>query len=372
MSTGAAIVGGGFMGQVHAEALARIGVPVLGIVGSTPERAAVAGLAPPYRSFVDMLDDDRVDAVHICSPNHVHHQQSLAAMRAGKHVICEKPLAMTSAEAHELCDTARDLDRVNAVCFINRFYPLCQEAAARVDSGLVGSVRLITGAYLQDWLSEETDWNWRLDPELGGSLRAVGDIGSHWLDLVGYIIGQRVDAVMADLTTVIPQRLRPTGSVETFAQSDGTGEPVTMTTEDVAGVLLRFSGGARGVVTLSQVSSGRKNNMSFEVSGANASLAWGLENPEQLWIGLRNAPNQIQLRGIPGAGGPPGDYPAGHAQGYPDTFKALFRAVYEVIERGKAPETQDYPTFDDGLEQVLVGEAIAESARIGRWVSVQR
>jgi predicted dehydrogenase len=372
MSVGAAIVGTGFMGQVHAEALARIGVPVVGIVGSTPERATASGLARAYGSFGDMLDDDRIDVVHICSPNHLHHGQSLAAMCAGKHVICEKPLAMTVAEARELRDTAAALDRVNAVCFINRFYPLCQEAAARVASGLIGRVRLVTGAYLQDWLSEETDWNWRLDPELGGSLRAVGDIGSHWLDLVSYVSGQRIDAVMADLTTVVPQRMRPTGSVETFAKSDGTGEPVTVTTEDVAGVLLRFSGGARGVLTLSQVSPGRKNNLSFEVSGADASLAWGLENPEQLWIGLRNAPNQIQLRGTPGAGGPPGDYPAGHAQGYPDTFKAMFRAVYAAIEHGKTPETQNYPTFDDGLEQVLVGEAIAESARVGQWVSVQR
>src|SRR5262249_16055968 len=154
----------------------------------------------------------------------------------------------------DLRNAARDLDRVNAVCFINRFYPLCQEAAAQVDSGLVGAVRLVNGVYLQDWLSEDTDWSWRLDPELGGSLRAVGDIGSRWLGLVGYVTGQRIEAVIADLTTVIPRRLRPTGSVETFVQSDGTGDWTTITTEDIAGVLLRFSGGARGVLTLSQVS----------------------------------------------------------------------------------------------------------------------
>ena len=365
MSTGAAIVGAGFMGRVHAEALARIGVPVLGIVGSTPERAAASELAPAYGSFDEMLDDDRVDAVHVCSPNQLHHEQSLAAMRAGKHVICEKPLATTPTQARELRDTANTLDRVNAVCFINRFYPLCQDAASRVGSGSVGPVRLVTGHYLQDWLAKDTDWNWRLDTAVGGSLRVVGDIGSHWLDLVGYVTGQRIDAVMADLTTVIPQRLRPTGSVETFAQSDGPGESVTVTTEDIAGVLLRFSGGARGVLTLSQVSPGRKNNMSFEVSGADASLAWGLENPEQLWIGYRDGPNQLQLRDT-------GDYPPGHPQGYPDAFKALFRAVYSAIERGETPETQHYPTFEDGLEQVLVGEAIAESARVGQWVSVRR
>ncbi len=361
----AAIVGTGFMGRVHAEALARIGVPVVGVVGSTPQRAASSGLATPYRSFDEMLDDDRVDAVHICSPNDRHHEQVLAALQAGKHVICEKPLALTAAQARELCSTAAESGLVNAVCFINRFYPLCRDAATRVGSGSVGPVRLITGHYLQDWLAKDTDWNWRLDTAVGGSLRVVGDIGSHWLDLVGYVSGQRIDAVMADLTTAIPQRIRPTGSVETFAQSDGTGEQVTVTTEDMAGVLLRFSGGARGVLTLSQISPGRKNNMSFELSGADASLAWGLENPEQLWIGYRDGPNQLQLRDT-------GDYPAGHAQGYPDAFKALFRAVYAAVADGKPPETPGYPTFDDGLEQVLVGEAIAESARVGQWVSVQR
>jgi predicted dehydrogenase len=361
----AAIVGTGFMGRVHAEALARIGVSVVGFVGSSPDRVTASGLAPAYGSFDEMLDDHRVDAVHICSPNGLHHEQVMAALRAGKHVVCEKPLALTAAQAHELCDIATEFGRVNAVCFINRFYPLCQDAASRVSSGSVGPVRLITGHYLQDWLAKDTDWNWRLDTAVGGSLRVVGDIGSHWLDLVGYVSGQRIDAVMADLTTAIPQRIRPTGSVETFARSDGTGEAVTVTTEDIAGVLLRFSGGARGVLTLSQISPGRKNNLSFEVSGVDAALAWGLETPEQLWIGHRDGPNQLQLREA-------GDYPAGHAQGYPDTFKAMFRAVYAAVADGKVPETPDYPTFDDGLEQVLVGEAIAESARLGQWVSVQR
>ena len=348
----AAIVGTGFMARAHAESLARNGVPVLGVVGSSRERAAAAGIAEPYLSLADMLADDRVDTVHICSPNHCHYEQSLAALRAGKHVICEKPLAMTPAQACEIRDTAEDLGLVNAVCFISRFYPLCQEAATRVDSGIAGSVRLVTGTYLQDWLAKDTDWNWRLDPEIGGPLRVVGDIGSHWLDLVGFVCGQRIVEVMADLATVIPQR---------FLDS----EPTAVATEDMAGVLLRFDGGARGVLTLSQVSPGRKNHLAFEVSGSAASLSWGSENPEQLWIGHRDEPNQVQLRAV-------GDYPPGHAQGYPDAFKAMFRAVYTAIAAGIAPEKADYPTFDDGLEQVLIGDAIAESARLGRWVAVQR
>lgn len=359
----AAIVGTGFMARTHAEALARIRVQVRGVVGSSPERSV--DFAPTYPSFDEMLADDRVDVVHICSPNHLHVEQALAALEAGKHVVCEKPLAMTSADAHHLHAAAAEHGLINAVCFISRFYPLCQDAALRVESGSLGAVRLVTGNYLQDWLSKDTDWNWRLDPSVGGTLRAVSDIGSHWLDLVSFVTGQRIESVMADLTTVVPTRQRPSGPVETFASSSGPTEPVEMTTEDAAGILLRFEDGARGVLTVSQVSPGRKNQLAFEVSGSQASLAWGSENPEQLWIGYRDAPNRIQLRDN-------GDYPAGHAQGYPDAFKALFRAVYADIEIGKPAERPDYPTFEAGLEQVVVGEAIAESARLGAWVSVER
>jgi predicted dehydrogenase len=350
------------MARVHAESLARIGVAVMGFVGSSP--------GPVYSDLNEMLADASVEVVHICSPNYLHYEQALAALRAGKHVICEKPLAMTTAQARELRNLAADLGLVNAVCFVSRFYPLCQEAQARVRSGEVGSARMITGTYLQDWLSRETDWNWRLDPGVGGSLRAVCDIGSHWLDLVSYVSGQRVEAVMADLTTVIPQRLRPLETVETFAQSTAETVPTAVTTEDMAGILLRFDGGARGVLALSQVSPGRKNHLSWELSGAEASLGWGSENPEQLWIGHRDGPNQIQLRST-------GEYPAGHAQGYPDAFTSLFRAVYaataaSVAGSGNVAAAPNFPTFDDGLQQMLVGDAIAESARLGRWVPVQR
>lgn len=341
---GAAIVGTGWMGRVHAEALARIGIEVVGVVGSSSDRAAAAGLGAYYCSFEEMLDDPRVRSVHICSPNHLHHAQAMAAMRTGKHVICEKPLALTPAQASDLLTAASDFGVVNAVCFINRFYPLCETAAARVRSGDLGPLRLVTGSYLQDWLSKDTDTNWRLDPERGGPLRAVSDIGSHWLDLVTFITGQRVESVMADLTTALPER------------SD---------TDDIAGALLRFDGGARGVLTVSQVSPGRKNQLAVEVSGADASLRWDLENPEQLWIGHRDQPNHLQLRDT-------GDYPAGHTQGYPDAFKALFRAVYDAIEADEPPQQPDYPTFADGFEQVLVADAIAESARLETWVPIQR
>src|SRR5919108_3462996 len=233
----ASVVGTGFIGVVHVEALRRLGVEVTGVVGSTPERAAekarAAALPPPYESFEAMLSDPRVDVVHLTTPNHLHFEQARAALAAGKHVVCEKPLAMDSAETGELLRLAEDSGLVHAVNFNIRFYPQCQTARARVQDGEIGDVRLVSGGYLQDWLLHDTDWNWRLDPAAGGSLRAVGDIGSHWLDLVTFITGRHVEAVMADLTTFIPIRKQPTGPVETFSAGAG-GETVDtpMETED--------------------------------------------------------------------------------------------------------------------------------------------
>jgi predicted dehydrogenase len=376
----AGIVGTGFMASVHTEALRRIGVTVLGLVGSSPERgrehAEALGLPSAYGTYHDLVGDDRVDVVHVCSPNHLHHEHALGALRAGKHVVCEKPLATSSAEATELCDVAHSSGLVHAVCFMQRFYPQCQEARRRVQFGEVGNVRLVTGTYLQDWLAHETDWNWRLDPGLGGSLRAVGDIGSHWLDLAGFITGRRVDAVMADLATAIPTRLRPlAASAPTFGgPADGPSERTPIDTEDMAGILIRFDDGSRGVLTLSQVSPGRKNHLSIELSGSTASLRWCAENPEELWIGRRDEPNQILLRGaVPGGQATTaGDYPAGHVQGFPDAFKAMYRAVYRAVAADGVTAVPDYPTFDDGLEQALVADAIAASTRNGSWTRIDR
>ncbi|TPG29556.1 Gfo/Idh/MocA family protein [Mycolicibacterium hodleri] len=378
-SVRAAIVGTGFMASVHAEALRRIGVPVLGVVGSSPERGSAQtsalGLPSPYPAYRDLLADDRVDVVHVCSPNHLHHEHALGALQAGKHVVCEKPLAMTSEEAADLCDVAHSSGLVNAVCFIQRFYPQCQEARRRVRSGETGNVRFITGTYLQDWLSEETDWNWRLNPRLGGTLRAVGDIGSHWLDLAGFITGNRIESVIADLAIAIPTRLRPVGpsGAATFSAAvDGPVERTPIDTEDIAGILIRFDDGSRGVLTLSQVSPGRKNHLSLELSGSKASLRWCAEDPEKLWIGHRDQPNQILLRGaVPGTPAA-GNYPAGHVQGYPDAFKAMYRAVYRAVAAGGPPPAPDYPTFHDGLEQAVIADAIAASAQDATWTTIDR
>jgi predicted dehydrogenase len=364
----AAVVGTGFIGVVHVEALRRLGVEVTGIVGSSPERAAqkarTAALPAPYPSFEAMLADPAIDVVHLTTPNHLHFEQVRAVLAAGKHVVCEKPLAMNSEETGELLRLAEESGLVHAVNFNIRFYAQNQEARARVQAGEVGDVRLISGGYLQDWLLLETDWNWRLDPAAGGSLRAVGDIGSHWIDLVTFITGRHVEAVMADLTTFIGVRKQPTGPVETFSGA-AAGETVdtVMETEDAAGLLLRLTGGARAVVTISQVSAGRKNRLSWEIDGSDAALAWHSEAPEELWVGHRERPNELLLREA-------GDYPPGHAEGFPDTFKHLYRAVYAAVANGGPPDEPDYPTFADGHEEAVIADAVARSHAEQRWVQV--
>ena len=373
--TRAAVVGTGFIGVVHVEALRRIGVEVTGVVGSSPERARQKpGLPEPYESLAAMLDDDRVRVVHLTTPNHLHYPQVKAVLAAGKHVVCEKPLALTSQESGELLRLAEESGLVHCTNYNLRFYPLLHEARQRVLDGELGRVWNAHGTYIQDWLQQVTDWNWRLDPELGGSLRAVADIGTHWLDLTGWITGRRVASVFADLYTVHPVRHVPTGPVETYADP-GAVERVDrpMSTEDVAHVLLRYEDGTRGQVTISQVSAGRKNHLSLELDGSEGALAWSSERHEELWLGHRDRANELLLRDPALMRGPVrGDYPGGHAEGYTDTFKQLYRAVYAAVEEGRMPAEPDFPTFADGHEQILLGEAIARSASEERWIEVER
>jgi Predicted dehydrogenases and related proteins len=377
---GAAVIGTGFIGTVHVEALRRIGVQVRGVLGSTPERGAARaetlGVPRAYDSLDDLLADATVEVVHVTSPNDLHVSQTKAIVAAGRHVVCEKPLAVTAAGSVELVELAAASGLVNATNFNIRYYPLNQHARETVAAGTLGEVRLVTGRYFQDWLLLESDWNWRLQPDRGGALRAVGDIGSHWLDLMTYVTGQRIVAVMADLTTFIGTRHEPTGSVETFA-TERSGETVSrpIATEDTAAILLHFEGGARGAVTISQISPGRKNSLQYEIDGSAAALAWDSEQPDQAWIGHRDRPNEILIRN-PALMGPAGQaasaLPGGHVEGFFDTFCAHFRAVYADVVAGAPSSRPGYPTFADGHDEMLVGDAIAESARSGRWVNVDR
>jgi predicted dehydrogenase len=377
---GAAVIGSGFIGTVHVEALRRIGVRVAGLLQSSPERGAARatelGLPGAYRSLGELLADDAVQVVHVTSPNTLHHAQVKEILAAGRHVVCEKPLAMTSAESAELVELAAASGLVNAVNFNLRFYPLNQHVAGFVADGGLGEVRLITGHYFQDWLLYETDWNWRLEKDQGGALRAVGDIGSHWLDLMSYLTSSRIEAVMAELSTFIPVRQRPAGPVLTFSTERTTDTvPVEIDTEDVATILLRFEGGARGSVAISQLSPGRKNSLAYQIDGAASAVAWDSEQPEQLWIGHRDRANELLLRNpalMNGAGRAAARLPGGHVEGFADTFGAAFTAIYADVIAGAPSSAPNYANFADGHEEMLVGDAVLESSRTGRWVQVAR
>ena len=377
---GAAVIGSGFIGTVHIEALRRLGVTIHGLLEISPEHGAKRivelGLPRAYATLDELLADERVDVVHVTSPNVLHFPQVSRILAAGKNVVCEKPLATTSAESAELVRLAREAGVVNAVNFNIRFYPLNQHAAAMVDAGELGEVRLVTGHYFQDWLLLDTDWNWRLDPAEGGMLRSVGDIGSHWLDLVSFVGGRRIESVMADLATFVKVRYQPTGPVETFStERAADAVPREIVTDDAATILLRFEGGARGALAVSQVSAGRKNSLQWEIDGSVAAAAWDSESPDALWIGRRERPNELLQRNpalMNAAGTAAASLPGGHVEGFADTFKALYRAVYAAVAAGGPADRPVYPTFADGHDEMLVNDAIATSAREGRWVAVDR
>jgi predicted dehydrogenase len=368
----AGVVGTGFIGAVHVDALRRLGVEIVGIVGSSPGRAATKALAPVVESYEALLADPAVDVVHLTTPNHLHYPQVKLALEAGTHVVCEKPLATTAAQSRELLELAERSGLVHCTNFNIRFYPLVQEARERVQHGELGEVWNVHGGYLQDWLLLPTDWNWRLEPDKGGELRAVGDIGSHWLDLVQFVTGLEVEQVFADLATTIPVRERPVGEVETFGSATvGERVEVGMTTEDLAHILVRFRGGARGSCVVSQVAAGRKNAIGFEVSGSRAALAWEGERPEELWLGSRDTPNTTLLRNaalMHPASRATTHLPAGHAEGFADTFRELYRAVYRAVAAGEPAD--DYPTFRAGHVENVLAEAVALSNAEQRWVEV--
>lgn len=373
---GVAVIGTGFIGTVHVWALRRLGVDLRGVLGSSPERgaAAAAGLGvASFDSLEALCADEAVRVVHVTSPNHLHFAQVKALIAAGKHVICEKPLTMTAAESAELVDLAEKSGLICAVCYNTRFYPLNQQARGMVEAGELGELRLITGHYVQDWLAKPTDWNWRLEGDKGGALRAVGDIGTHWADLTSFIAGEKPVEVLAELTTFLKEREKPTGPVETFTAATGETEAVQVTTDDTALILLRYASGARGSVTVSQVSPGRKNTMRWDIAGSKAGAEWQSEMPDHLWIGHRDGPNQILQRDaalMNATGAAAASLPGGHVEGFADTFFALFRQVYGDILAGTRQAASTWASFADGHFEMQFCEAVLESSRRGAWVKI--
>jgi len=375
---GAAVIGTGFIGSVHLSTLRRLGIPIVGVLGSSAargaDRARALGVAKAYGSLDELLADPAVQVVHVTSPNVAHYGQVKAILAAGKHVICEKPLAMTSAQSAEMLAMARASGKVAAVCYNTRFYPLNQQAHGMMKAGELGDLRLITGHFHQDWLAKDTDWNWRLEADEGGPLRSVSDIGTHWVDLTNFITGQKPVSVIAELATFIPERQKPLGPVETFTASKGATETRKIATDDAATILLRYGNGGRGMMSTSQVSHGRRGLLSWDISGSKASAAWSAEHPEDLWIGHREAPNQILLRD-PSLMNPTGAaaafMPGGHPEGFADTWAAFFTQVYRDVVRGGRGADSTWATFDDGHYEMLFCDAVLASAAKGAWVDVE-
>jgi len=351
---GAGIVGTGFMASMHADALRRLGVRVVAVAGRDLERARsvcrARALPEPVATVAELVALPDVDVVHVTSPNHLHGEHVRAALAAGKHVICEKPLAQTVEEADELVALAAASNRICAVNFNNRFHVQVQELRSLQASGALGPVHAVHGSYLQDWLLRDGDWNWRVDAALGGPLRVVGDIGVHWLDLAEHAAGVRVSAVFAETARLHERR---------------GGR--TVDTEDAAYVLLRFGGGARGSLTLSQVSAGRLNELTIQVDGTLGAAAWASARAEELWVGRRDTPAELHSRAQRATvDGAPPHLPPGHPEGLPDTFVRLYAAVYGAV----LGDETDYPTFADGRRAVTLTAAIGRSAAEGRWVPI--
>jgi predicted dehydrogenase len=368
----AAVIGTGFVGPFHVDAVRRGGLgEVVLIAGSNPERTAARaealGVPAATTNLDDVFGDASIEVVHVCTPNWSHVELALRALRAGKHVVVEKPLALTLADARALVDAARQAGRHGLVAFTYRGYPMVRRARRLVADGELGAIRLVHGTYLQDWLSEETDYNWRLEPRAGAS-RAVADIGSHWFDTAQFIGGHRVEAVLADLATFMPVRQKPLVETAAFTAASGEREPVEIGSEDAATILVRFDDGSRGAAVLSQVSPGRKNAFGLEIDGAAASLSWQQERPEELWIGTRAESRGLVRQPEPVLHGLP-PLPSGHPEGWAEAMRDLLRDFYEAVWDGRPTEgEQPYPTLEDGARAVALVDAVLESARTERWV----
>ncbi|HEX4273637.1 MAG TPA: Gfo/Idh/MocA family oxidoreductase [Rhizomicrobium sp.] len=371
-----AVIGTGFMGRVHLEALRRVEhVDVVEVAGTSLDKARAAGAGYNVLNVTgdwqDVIRDPSIDAVHVCTPNDSHFPIAKAALAAGKHVLCEKPLAMSSAEAKELTDLAAAKKLRNGLCHNLRFYPMVQQMRAMREAGDFGDILVVQGTYSQDWMLYETDWNWRVDPKVSGPSRVMADIGSHFFDMAEHVTGLKVSSVCSDLQIFYPTRKQPRSGGETFSgKTAGETVDTKIVTEDF-GTTLFHMGKARGAMTASQVSAGRKNGLVLEIYGTKGGASWRQERPEELWLGHRDAPNQLLMKDpslLDKQAAAFADYPGGHAEGYPDTHKQLYRRFYASISDPAA--AADYPQFADGLRQMKILDAEIASHKARAWVDV--
>ena len=372
------VIGLGFIGCVHARTISRLPQIKLAAVCDADielakHKALEYGDCTVYSDYRQMLFDPSIKAIHNCTPNHLHYEINKLAIENGKNILSEKPLGMHSAETAELAKLASLNPKIAAgVNFNYRMYPLIQEYRKMIAYGELGSIRLVHGRFLQDWLMYDTDYNWRVDKSLSGSSRAMSDIGSHWCDLAQTLVSSRISAVLADLTTVVPIRQKPVVNRQTFSSGIGEREPYSVDTEDYGAVMIKFDNGARGVFYVSQVSGGHKCNIEIEVNTDLCSIAWNHQNSEQLWFGSRNKANKTILRD-PAAFKYAGKYtslPPGHPEGFNDAFLNTLNAFYNHIIEGCENPRPDFATFEDGHYCMKLVDAILESSKNKTWVNV--
>ena len=380
---GMGLVGAGFVGPHHVDAVRRLGfVDVVAVAGSSPASARAKADAlhveKAYGSYEELLADPAVQVVHNATPNYLHHAVNAAAIAKGKHVVSDKPLAMTAADAKALVDLAVKAGIVHAVTFNYRGNPLVQQARLAIARGDIGTPTFVHGQYLQDWLMKDTDYSWRLEPDKGGASSALGDIGSHWCDLAQHISGLRITHVLGDITTVVPKRKRPKGSREAFAAAgkDEAVEIVDIAVEDLASVLLKFDNGAKGSFSVGQVCAGHKNDLVLEICGAKSAVRWRQEHQNELWLGHRDRANEILLKDPSLLDAEVRGYahlPGGHQEAWADAFCNLMRDIYGFIAAGKSPKDAHPPsfaTFEDGYRANCVVESILKSAKAAAWTKV--
>ncbi|MHB8579252.1 MAG: Gfo/Idh/MocA family protein [Ignavibacteriaceae bacterium] len=380
-----AVIGSGFMGAAHVEALQRIGgVEVVAIASMDIRSAKIIAekfsIPKVYENWRDIFASNEVQVIHNCTPNNLHFEINKAIIKAGKHVISEKPLTINSKQSAELLKIAVQKKIVNAINFNYRFYPLIQHARSEMINGTIGDIYLVHGNYLQDWLYYNTDYNWRLEKEVSGQSRAVADIGSHWCDMIQFVTGLKIKKVFASLITIHKSRLKPKQVADTFKSKEiltsGQMNKIEIKTEDAGTVLIQFENGTHGSFTVSQVSAGRKNHFWFEIDGSKKSISWNQEEPNKLWIGYREKPNEIIIKDpslLNEDAKKFAHYPGGHPEGYPDGPKNLFMNVYDFIREGKNPlkEKTDFPTFADGHQENKIVDAVLKSSRTEKWVEVK-
>ena len=376
------VIGTGFIGPVHIEAIRRQGTAeVLALSEVNYEtakaKAEALGIPKAYGDYKELLADPEVQVIHICTPNHLHFAITKEAIQAGKHVVCEKPLAMNVEEGKELVQLAQENDLICAMHLNCRAYPMVQQIKNMVENGDLGTIFAVNGSYQQDWLFKETDYSWRLEKQFSGESRAIADIGTHWFDTVETITGLKTEKVCADFATFYKTRKKPLKPVETYSgkvleAKDYADVPID--TEDYATVLIKFDNGAHGSFTVNQVAAGRKNRMYFEIYGSKCAVAFDSEEPNQIWIGNRDGSNQIMMKDpslMYAEAREFSSYPGGHTEGFADTSKHTVRKIYEAVRNGKAAEV-DYPKFEDGYRELQLCAAIVKSAQEEKWVTVEK